>query len=158
MESAMETRQTRELWNKGKLIGQKPPLEPKEIWAIRIHLQNAHSVRDLALFNVAIDSKLRGWPAQFDPVQTVIILRTVRRVSESSGHSRNEMVGGFSAEARSGHRRTARGISAAAIDALIDVYRAGVAIATRRFSDERGRRSVRQHTPPEEETRAVSRQ
>ncbi len=49
----METRQTREPWNKGKLIGQKPPLKPKEIWAIRIHLQNAHSVRDLALFNVA---------------------------------------------------------------------------------------------------------
>jgi integrase len=55
------TRQTRELWNKGNLIGQKPPLKPKEIWTIRIHLQNAHSVRDLALFNVAIDSKLRGY-------------------------------------------------------------------------------------------------
>ena len=56
----METKQTREPWNKGKLIGQKPPLKLKEIWAIRIHLQNAHSVRDLALFNIAIDSKLRG--------------------------------------------------------------------------------------------------
>ena len=47
-------------WNKGKLVGQKPPLKPKDIWAIRIHLQNAHAVRDLALFNLAIDSKLRG--------------------------------------------------------------------------------------------------
>ena len=44
----------------GKLIGQKPPLKPKDIWAIRINLQNAHAVRDLAMFNLAIDSKLRG--------------------------------------------------------------------------------------------------
>ena len=47
-------------WNKGKLIGQKPPLKLKEIWAIRIHLQIANRIRDLALFNLAIDSKLRG--------------------------------------------------------------------------------------------------
>lgn len=47
-------------WNKGKLVGQKPPLKPKDIWAIRIHLQNANAVRDLAMFNLAIDSKLRG--------------------------------------------------------------------------------------------------
>lgn len=56
----METHPKREAWNKGKLVGQKPPLKPKDIWAIRIHLQNAHAVRDLALFNLAIDSKLRG--------------------------------------------------------------------------------------------------
>ena len=47
-------------WNKGKLIGQKPPLKPEEIWAIRSRLQIAQKVRDLALFNLAIDSKLRG--------------------------------------------------------------------------------------------------
>ena len=47
-------------WNKGKLIGQKPPLKLKEIWAIRIRLQIANNIRDLALFNLAIDSKLRG--------------------------------------------------------------------------------------------------
>ncbi len=47
-------------WNKGKLIGQKPPLKLKEIWAIRIRLQLAHRLRDLALFNLAIDSKLRA--------------------------------------------------------------------------------------------------
>ncbi len=47
-------------WNKGKLTGQKPPLKPKEIWAIRIHLQIADRIRDLALFNLAIDSKLRA--------------------------------------------------------------------------------------------------
>ncbi len=56
----METTQHREPWNKGKLVGQKPPLKPKDIWAIRIHLQNEHHFRDLALFKLAIDSKLRG--------------------------------------------------------------------------------------------------
>ena len=47
-------------WNKGKLVGQKPPLKLKEIWAIRIRLQLAENIRDLALFNLAIDSKLRS--------------------------------------------------------------------------------------------------
>ena len=56
----MESNQHREPWNKGKLVGQKPPLKPRDIWAIRIHLQNEHQVRDLAMFNLAIDSKLRG--------------------------------------------------------------------------------------------------
>ena len=48
-------------WNKGKLVGQKPPLKLKEIWAIRIRLQLDHRARELALFNLAIDSKLRGF-------------------------------------------------------------------------------------------------
>src|SRR5205809_1059527 len=48
-------------WNKGKLLGQKPPLKLKEIWAIRIRLQLDHRTRDLALFNLAVDSKLRGF-------------------------------------------------------------------------------------------------
>lgn len=56
----MKTEQSREAWKKGKLVGQKPPLRPKDVWAIRIHLQNTRAVRDLALFNLAIDSKLRG--------------------------------------------------------------------------------------------------
>lgn len=47
-------------WNKGKLIGQKPPLKLKEIWAIRTRLQIGNKIRELALFNLAIDSKLRG--------------------------------------------------------------------------------------------------
>lgn len=47
-------------WNKGRLVGQKAPLKLKEIWAIRIRLQLAEKVRDLALFNLAIDNKLRG--------------------------------------------------------------------------------------------------
>lgn len=47
-------------WNKGKLLGQKPPLKLKEIWGIRIRLQLTHRAKELALFNPAIDSKLRG--------------------------------------------------------------------------------------------------
>jgi len=47
-------------WNKGKLMGQKPPLKIKEIWAIRIRLQLSNRTRDLALFNLTIDSKLRS--------------------------------------------------------------------------------------------------
>ena len=56
----MENIQSREPWNKGKLVGQKPPLKLKDIWGIRIHLQLGSCVRDLAMFNLAIDSKLRG--------------------------------------------------------------------------------------------------
>jgi len=51
---------TREPWNKGKLVGQKAPLKLKEIWSIRIRLELSKRIRDLALFNLAIDSKLRG--------------------------------------------------------------------------------------------------
>ncbi len=47
-------------WNQGKLIGPKPPLKAKEIWSIRVRLQLARRVRDLALFNLALDSKLRA--------------------------------------------------------------------------------------------------
>ena len=50
----------REPWNKGKLIGAKPPLRPKHVWSIRAKLQIAGRTRDLAMFNLAIDSKLRG--------------------------------------------------------------------------------------------------
>jgi integrase len=47
-------------WNKGKLIGPKPPLRQKHVWAIRTKLQIEQRARDLAMFNLAIDSKLRG--------------------------------------------------------------------------------------------------
>ena len=47
-------------WNKGKLIGAKPPLRPKHVWAIRTRLMIEGRSRDLAMFNLAIDSKLRG--------------------------------------------------------------------------------------------------
>ena len=50
----------RQPWNKGKLIGAKPPLRSKHVWSIRTKLQIEGRKRDLALFNLAIDSKLRG--------------------------------------------------------------------------------------------------
>ena len=50
----------RRAWNKGKLIGAKPPLRPKHVWSIRAKLQLEGRTRDLAMFNLAIDSKLRG--------------------------------------------------------------------------------------------------
>ncbi|QRE76774.1 tyrosine-type recombinase/integrase [Methylobacterium aquaticum] len=51
---------TRVPWNRGRIVGPKPPLKPKHIWALRTHLQLANRTRDLALFNLAVDSKLRG--------------------------------------------------------------------------------------------------
>ena len=59
-ENADPTRLKRVPWNKGKLIGAKPPLRPKHVWSIRTKLQVEGTIRDLAMFNLAIDSKLRG--------------------------------------------------------------------------------------------------
>jgi len=53
-------RARRPAWNKGRIVGQKRPLLPKHVWAIRVRLEIADNHRDLALFNLAIDSKLRG--------------------------------------------------------------------------------------------------
>jgi hypothetical protein len=50
----------RDPWNKGRLIGQKRPLKPRDVWSIRVRLQVERRARNLALFNLAIDSKLRG--------------------------------------------------------------------------------------------------
>lgn len=47
-------------WNKGRIVGQKRPLLPKHVWAIRVRLELAGAIRELALFNLAVDSKLRG--------------------------------------------------------------------------------------------------
>jgi len=57
---AIPATQNRVPWNKGKLTGAKPPLRPKHVWAIRTKLQIEGRARDLAMFNLAIDSKLRG--------------------------------------------------------------------------------------------------
>lgn len=54
------TTNTHEPWNKGKLVGQKAPFRLRDIWAIRVRLQLAEKTRDLALFDLAIDSKLRA--------------------------------------------------------------------------------------------------
>jgi integrase len=57
---ASQRPQHRGPWNKGKLIGAKPPLRSKHVWSIRTKLQVEGQIRDLAMFNLAIDSKLRG--------------------------------------------------------------------------------------------------
>src|SRR5215468_6801160 len=58
--SSQIARPRRPAWNKGKLTGPKPPLRPGHVWTIRAKLQLERRTRDLALFNLAIDSKLRG--------------------------------------------------------------------------------------------------
>lgn len=63
LETVMESNAStvhREPWNKGKIVGQKAPFKFKDIWALRIRLQMEDRVRELALFNLGIDSKLRG--------------------------------------------------------------------------------------------------
>ena len=50
----------REPWNKGKTVGRNAPFELKDIWALRVRLQMENRVRELALFNLGIDGKLRG--------------------------------------------------------------------------------------------------
>jgi integrase len=61
MEPANGNSAARPPWNNGKIVGQKAPFKLKEIWAIRIRLQLTVRRRELALFNLAIDSKLRAW-------------------------------------------------------------------------------------------------
>ena len=53
-------RSPHEPWNKGKLVGQKTPFKLSDVWAIRVRLQPQHRVRELALFNLGLDSKLRA--------------------------------------------------------------------------------------------------
>ena len=55
-------------WNKGELVGQKPPLKLREVWTVRIRLQMAGKTREVALFDLAIDGKLRAC----DPVRLTV--------------------------------------------------------------------------------------
>lgn len=68
----------RPAWNMGRLIGPKPPLKPRHIWAIRTRLQHDHRIRDLAMFNLAIDSKLRGCDIVRLRISDVVLGGTVR--------------------------------------------------------------------------------
>jgi integrase len=81
--SALSQINSKRPWNKGKLAGQKPPLKLKEIWAIRVRLQISKQVRDLALFNLALDSKLRSCD---------LVKIRVRDISHGSTVSRRAMV------------------------------------------------------------------
>jgi hypothetical protein len=102
-------------WNKGRLTGQKRPLKPKDVWAIRVRLQLQHRRRDLALFNLAVDSKLRGCDLvrlQVNDVcvggqvrdRTTVIQKKTDRRSSSRSPSRPEHQSeiGFPASRRDG--------------------------------------------------------
>ena len=65
-------------WNKGRFVGPKPPLKPKQVWAIRLHLQREERLRDLAMFDLAIDSKLRGCDLVRLKIGEVIVNATSR--------------------------------------------------------------------------------
>jgi len=80
LNSAIETRAA---WNKNKLVGQKPPLKQKEVWEIRIRLEMKNRIRDLAMFNIAIDSKLRGCD---------LVKLRVKDVAHGSSISRRAMI------------------------------------------------------------------
>ena len=58
--TASQTQRPREPWSKGKLVGQKAPFKLKEVWAIRVWLQLEHRTKELALFDLGLDSKLRS--------------------------------------------------------------------------------------------------
>ncbi|MGY0713297.1 site-specific integrase [Azospirillum argentinense] len=77
-------------WNKGRLIGPKPLLKPKHVWEIRIRLQLAGATRDLAMFDLAIDSKLRGCDLVRLKIGDVALNGTVRSratvVQQKTGH------------------------------------------------------------------------
>lgn len=60
IETLPALRPTRAPWNKWRIVGQKRPPLPKRVWSIRVRLEMADNRRDLALFNMAIDCKLRG--------------------------------------------------------------------------------------------------
>ena len=78
----------REPWNKGKLIGQKPPLRPKHVWSIRTRLQMDGRTRKLAMFNLAIDSKLRGCDVVALRVEDVAPTAGVRSIAPQCGRKR----------------------------------------------------------------------
>jgi len=77
---------TKSQWNKGRPIGQKRPLKPKEVLAVRVRLQLERRSRDLALFNLAIDSKLRGCDLVLPRVNDVCVGGQVR--DRATGSSR----------------------------------------------------------------------
>src|ERR1700737_3356417 len=85
MQDQANTTSTGVPWNKGKGTGAKPPLRPKHVWSIRTKLQVEGRTRDLAMFNLAIDSKLRGSDAvalkvdDVDPSGYAVDRATVRQ-------------------------------------------------------------------------------
>lgn len=98
IENAIPVPSKRIPWNKGKVIGAKPPLRPKHVWSIRTKLQMADRKRDLALFNLAIDSKLRGCDVVALKVEDIAphgyaIERATVRQKKTGGPVRFEVTG-----------------------------------------------------------------
>jgi integrase len=60
MNAIQSSTRSRTPWNKGKLVGPKAPFKPKDIWTMRLQLQQHHRTRELAMLNLGVDSKLRG--------------------------------------------------------------------------------------------------
>ena len=71
-------RATRPPWNKGRIVGQKRPLLPQHVWSIRVRLELARQLQDLAIFNLSIDSNLRGCDLVRLKLNDLVIRRTVR--------------------------------------------------------------------------------
>lgn len=78
MDIQVQNQLPHQAWNLGRIIGPKPPLKPKHIWALRTRLQHEGRTRDLAMFNLAIDSKLRGCDLVRLRVGDVVLGGTVR--------------------------------------------------------------------------------
>ena len=107
-------------WNKGKLTGAKPPLSPKHVWAVRTRLQLLRRFRDLALFNLAIDSKLRG--------RDLVALRIAEPPLDSSKQG-----GRFASKLRSKRARRSTTISRNGVEPLthtssLDAVRQGISV------------------------------
>lgn len=79
-------RPERPAWNKGRIIGQKRPVLPKHLWSIRVRLEMADNRRDLALFNIAVDGKLRGCDLVCPKIRDIFAAGRVKeRVSVTQG-------------------------------------------------------------------------
>jgi hypothetical protein len=78
----------RQPWNKGKFTGAKPPLRPKHVWSIRSKLQAAGRTRDLAMFNLAIDSKLRACDVVALKVVRMLPQTAMQPIAQPSGSGR----------------------------------------------------------------------
>jgi hypothetical protein len=92
-EAIASNNRPRRPWNKGKLIGAKPPLRVSHVWSIRTKLQLEGRTRDLALFNLAIDSKLRGCDvvaAQFADLAPTAIRSIERRSARKRPVARSD--------------------------------------------------------------------
>ena len=95
-------RSSRTPWNKGHIVGQKRPLQPKHVWSIRVRLEMADNKRDLALFNLAVDGKLRGCDLVCLRVRDVFAAGRVKGQSPISNvmHSTGQPVGGALCDGR----------------------------------------------------------